>query len=284
MTSTCEILKTVNKVGGRLELAGDKIAMFLPQDCPPSLKDDIRENKIMLIRFLEEQHSNLDPYCAPLRSPVSDIQPAQFVPRNPDEFIGPAAKIAKILTRIADRLRTAGNGTTKLLLYGPPGTGKTELAKMLASQLTEHPTSVESINGRNLRIDSVRAWQESARYRPMYGLFNVKIVNELDTVPPESQDLLLTFLDEMPELTAFIGTSNHLGKFEERFRTRLQRFDVNTPNVEQLIELLRRWGLPASTVKQIAVRSKGNVRDALLEAQTFLDGQLVNGAEPKRWR
>jgi hypothetical protein len=189
MRSTSEILKTVKKVGGRLELAGDKMRMFLPQDCPSGLKEDIRENKIMLIRFLEKQHSGLDPGYAPLISTVSEIQPDEFVPRNPDEFIGPAAKIAKILTKKADALKMAKKSSPKILLHGPPGTGKTEIAKMLASQLTEHPTNVESINGRNLLIATVRVWQESALYRPMYGLFTVKIVNELDTVPPESREL-----------------------------------------------------------------------------------------------
>jgi replication-associated recombination protein RarA len=284
MNPTLEIFRRAESFGLRLEACGGNLAVSPSKCLKPDFADELRRHKGALLNFLKSRADGLATDCARPPSPIMQISPAQFVPRNPDEFIGSAAKIAKVLANKADELRKASKAKYKILLYGPPGTGKTELAKMLASQLTEHPTSVESINGRNLRIDSVRAWQESARYRPMYGLFNVKIVNELDTVPPESQDLLLTFLDEMPELTAFIGTSNHLGKFEERFRTRLQRFDVNTPNVEQLIELLRRWGLPASTVKQIAVRSKGNVRDALLEAQTFLDGQLVNGAEPKRWR
>jgi hypothetical protein len=78
----------------------------------------------------------------------------------------------------------------------------------------------------------------------------------------------------MPDQMVFIGTSNYLDKFEDRFRSRLQRFPVNAPNVEQIIGLLRKWGLPADTVRQIAVRSNGNVRDALLETQTFLDGQF----------
>lgn len=206
----------------------------------------------------------------------TQTQPAQYNPARPADFIGPAHKAAKLLTAKSAALLAAGRGTVKLLLYGPPGVGKTRLAEMFAGQLAGHATQIESCNGRNVDLSLVRRWQESARYLPLHGQFSVKIVNELDTCPPASQDLLLTYLDEMPDNTAFIGTSNlDLRQLVERFQTRLQQVQVKAPETKELTGLLARWKLREQIVNQIAVGSGGNVRAALLDAQTVLDAQLA---------
>jgi hypothetical protein len=52
MRTPVEILLTVSKIGGRLSSAGDKLRMCLPADCPPGLKDVIRQQKFELLKLV----------------------------------------------------------------------------------------------------------------------------------------------------------------------------------------------------------------------------------------
>src|SRR5208282_5489038 len=142
----------------------------------------------------------------------------------------------------------------------------------LAQLLAGHSTQIESINGRNVTAERVRAWQESSLYLPLYGKYTVRIVNELDTCGPVAQDILLTYLDELPRFTAFIGTSNmNLSQLSERFQTRSQQFKVSPPVTEEIITLVSQWTIPKQIAAQIAVGCGGNVRAALMDTQNIID-------------
>jgi len=57
MKTPIELLLTVTNLDGRLSTADDKLRVLLPADCPPELKDEIREHKpalldLMRLRFL----------------------------------------------------------------------------------------------------------------------------------------------------------------------------------------------------------------------------------------
>jgi len=199
------------------------------------------------------------------------IKPSVYVPRDARQFIGPASKLATLFDRKAEHCRNAGDAV-KVLIYGAPGIGKTALANYLASLLTTHPTEIESVNGRSVSVELIRHWQQCAGYGSLFGGYTVKIVNELDTCPRAAQDLLLTYLDEMGPRTAFVGTSNlELSLLAERFQSRLQQFKLAAPDTTALAEFIARWQLPPKVCAQIAVGSGGNVRAALLDAQSVLE-------------
>lgn len=207
--------------------------------------------------------------------------PSTYTPLTSEDFIGDARRIATMLEGKAALLQKARAekqpASAKLLLFGPPGVAKTKLAEMFARLLAGHPSCIESINGRNVTIDVVRRWQEGSHYMPMYGGFNVRILNELDLCPPASQDLLLSYLDDATNYTAFIGTSNlQLDLLQERFQTRLQQFKVRAPSTEEIATFLaRKWGLKKAKANEIAIGSGGNVRCALLDAQSILDAAMI---------
>jgi hypothetical protein len=52
MKTPVEVLLTVVRIGGKLDSAGDRLRMLLPANCPPELKDDIRQQKPSLLDLM----------------------------------------------------------------------------------------------------------------------------------------------------------------------------------------------------------------------------------------
>jgi replication-associated recombination protein RarA len=199
-----------------------------------------------------------------------NTSPSTYAPQSPADFIGPAAKLALMLERKSANARATG-APMKILLHGDPGMGKTALANMVARLLSAHPTQIESVNGQDVGISLVRQWHASFPYLHLGGGFRVIIVNEVDTVTPAAQDLLLSILDDLPAWWAVIGTMNlTCGSIKARFQTRFQQFGVFKPSEDEIVELLERFGLNGES-RAIARACKGNVRAALLDAQSVLD-------------
>jgi putative ATPase len=193
------------------------------------------------------------------------------------ELIGPAAQIAARTLRNAHTLKSRPSSRLKTILHGPPGTGKTTIANLIAAALAEHAIDIESINGRNLTIDVVRDWQRALAYGSLFGGWKVKVINEVDLAPQIAQDLMLTYLDELPPCNAVIATSNaSMETLTERFATRFGPVKIAPPTQDEIAALLRqRFRLTKSAAQMIAAGSCGNVRDALLQAETW---QIVGAA------
>jgi hypothetical protein len=156
------------------------------------------------------------------------------------------------------------------LLYGSPGSGKTSIVRMILPVLGSG-FDVEKVNGRNVSTDLVREWQRNACFRSLFGGWKIKHIEEVDLVPQVAQDLMLTFLDDLPDRNAIICTSNlSLETLTERFQTRFELVRVNGPkDLELAAWLLKRWKIPQPICDFIALGACGNVRQALLDATSF---------------
>ena len=198
--------------------------------------------------------------------------PDQYKPESPEQLIGSPANSAVSLLKHALGLKHHPAAKLKTLMYGVPGCGKTTIAELLARALAAHAVDIQGINGRNLTIDEVRAWQNDSKLSTLFGGWKVKVINEADLIPAVAQDLMLTYLDELPPHTAVIASSNASREtLSERFATRFMAVRIDGPSEEEIqCFLRRRWHLPKQAAAFIAQGCDGNVRDALLRATSFL--------------
>ncbi len=163
--------------------------------------------------------------------------------------MGQAGKVAEVLLRKAERLRTNPDQPLKLLVTGAPGIGKTSLVNLIARTLASHPVAIEDVNGKEVGLELAREWTRSLAYGSIFGSWSVKVVNELDRCSKDALDMLLTYLDRMKPGHAFLGTTNlDLGSLTERFQTRFQSVRLQPPENEVLAAFLaRRWGAPITS-------------------------------------
>ena len=213
------------------------------------------------------------------------MNPSAFVPTKPKDFIGAAAKAAALMLSKAARLRADG-GNLKCLFYGPPGTGKTATARLTANALAGHSLAIEHVNGKDVTVETVRAWLDELATGCIFSDWTVKLVDELDLCSRDAQNLLLTYLDRLPPCRAFVATSNlQLDLLQERFQTRLQQFRIDNPESDEIAALLRDdHGIPGDVAQQIAVGCGGNVRAALLDAESYLDALALQKPSRKGGR
>ncbi len=199
------------------------------------------------------------------------MNPTEFKPNKPQDFIGPARAVAAILERIVERSRATG-APIKLFLQGNAGVGKSSLLDYFLGRLGVSKWSVTKLSGTKVRIEDVDDWASRLCYLELGGGYKVLRIEEMDRASHTARARLLMCLDDLPHHVAVVCTSNkERGAVEPRFLSRFQSITVDAPPAADIKRLLQRFGLPPGKTGFISEMACGNVRLALNEAQTALD-------------
>lgn len=110
------------------------------------------------------------------------------------------------------------------LCLGSPGNGKTSTCLALAHELgCDEGGDLDVICAAELSVDSVREMLRSFQYRPMFGAWRIWVIEELETLHPQSQQLLKVGLENLPESVIVMATSNDTSRLQPAL---VQRFNV----------------------------------------------------------
>ena len=162
----------------------------------------------------------------------------------------------------------------RLLFSGPPGLAKTELADQLAHAIAGHPLNVEFRMGTQVNVELVRDWLRSAPYRPIFGGLFVKVIDEVDTIPPTAITEIRQYLDFLPRWVVIFATTNKLpNDLAPTLQTRFKVYKFQGVPTSQVAEYLTRRfpEVPPAVLADIATQTAGNVRAAITDASAHLD-------------
>lgn len=203
-----------------------------------------------------------------------------FPPTDPTQFVGPARDAAEKLKATFERALRNGRPAIKLFYSGPSGVGKTALCYYF-QHLTQpnrrraklDPWNLYEVNGTDATIDWVRGMRDTLAmtHCDLYGLYRLICIHEADRIPNAAQVNLLSLLDDLPERTAFICTTNaSLAGMEQRFTRRFMFTELGAATEDDIFGLLRQWDAPEYVCRMIAAGACGSVGLAMSELQEWL--------------
>jgi DNA polymerase III delta prime subunit len=117
----------------------------------------------------------------------------------------------------------------------------------------------------------MRDWLHDLRYRS--DEWRVYWIEEADALNREVEVLMLQFLDDMPEKTAALLTSNEsMSGISGRLQSRTQVIRFDRPSTNDVASfLLRHWPELENDASEIANTNGGDIRASLNDAQMHLD-------------
>lgn len=207
--------------------------------------------------------------------PQTAASPGTYEPQTWLELVGKAKLIAAVLFDRIEKLHRSDS--LRLVFTGPPGTGKSTVARLIAQRLAGHPTEIERLSGKNVNVERVNGWIESAGTGRLFGGWSVKVLEEIDKCTPDGMVLLLDYLDLTKRYPghAVIGTTNVplTDCFKDkRLHSRFQSYDFEMPGFVEIAGFLNdRFGIPQEKAEEIAMGCSGDVRMACNDAQSWLD-------------
>ena len=144
---------------------------------------------------------------------------------------------------LLSRAHAQGRLAHAYLLAGPRGSGKRKLAANLAGLVTEskeglnHPdvhTAEPESKSRRLRIDQTRALEKELQMRSMMGKRKVAIVFEADRMTPEAANGFLKTLEEPPNHSLLLLTSDQPESLPETILSRCITVPLSREHPEEL--------------------------------------------------
>jgi hypothetical protein len=125
-----------------------------------------------------------------------------------------------------DRLRTFLEApySTGFVFDGETGTGKTSAALALAHELgVDLDWGLHRINSGEMDAEAVSFALKSLRFVAPGSGWKVAICDEADSMSAKAKQMWLSVLEELPVHSVVIFTTNHVGRFEQRFLDRCER-------------------------------------------------------------
>ncbi|HEX3050040.1 MAG TPA: DNA polymerase III subunit delta' [Aggregatilineaceae bacterium] len=179
--------------------------------------------------------------------------------------------------------RAIQHGRTRhaYLFTGPDRIGKTTLARALAATINctaesapcgecrncklfikgAHPdlTVLEGENG-TIKIDQVRAIQQTVALRPYEARYRVAILRRFHEATPQAQDALLKTLEEPPPNVVLIVTANAADALLPTILSRCQPLHLRPLPIQQLQEALKQgWNVAEDEAQLLAQISGGRI-------------------------
>jgi len=179
--------------------------------------------------------------------------------------------------------RAIQHGRTRhaYLFAGPDRIGKTTLARVLAATINctaeaapcgecrncklfikgAHPdlTVLEGENG-TIKIDQVRAIQQTVALRPYEARYRVAILRRVPAAAPQAQDALLKTLEEPPPNVVLIVTANAADALLPTILSRCQPLNLRPLPIQQLQEALKQgWNVAEDEAQLLAQISGGRI-------------------------
>ena len=193
--------------------------------------------------------------------------PSTFRPKTTADFIGPAGKWAVHLEKLV-RLALPAGDPLRIMLTGPSGVGKTQLAEHLVRLTGAGKFNISKFNGTSFRIEDVQEMQRSFHLRDMFGGYRVLQIEEFDKVTTTASVASLTLLDDLPDHTCAIVTTNRpVTEMEVRVQRRFTVCEIGPPTEDEILTMLRlHWPcVPKKRATEIAVFCCGSVGAALTD-------------------
>jgi len=200
----------------------------------------------------------------------------------PSIYIGKTGIIHEVLRSKIPHLKNLAEPSDPLerrfLFTGPPGLAKTDLARQFALELAgaggRSDLNLDFYMGTAVNVEVIRDWVRNACYRPLWGDLTIRFIDEIDTTPPAAVTELRGYLDTLPRSVIFLATTNKLVKdLAEPLQTRFKiwKFEpVQAPVLAAFLQT-RFPQLAADTLHSIAAKAMGNVRAALIDADSEAD-------------